>query len=266
MPFNMAMAGVGGRSFILAITAEDLAINYDVEAQISSQFPSAAPTRAADVIKLTISAVDLVASSTSVYAIDGDGLHDDAILNIILISGAFISGLGGKGGRGGDGDFEIEPEPLDLSTVGSPGLNGGAAMRFGCETNISGTGTISKGYAGGGGGGGGATSGSQEHGGGGGGGGSALGDGGAGGIRIGGGAGGGSSGDVATVTAKGDGGAAGGANAGAGGDGGDSAGVAVNGSNGTKAGGSAGSDGNAVNSQGFTHSEGGSVTVVGNII
>lgn len=263
MPFNMAMAGVGGRAFVLSISAEDLAIAYDIESQIASAYPSAAPTRAGDKIQLNIAAVDLVAASASGYAIDGNGLHNDALLTISLTSGAWISGRGGAGGIGGNGDWDPEPPASDDSTVGGNGNAGGTALRLGCETNIIGTGTIIKGFGGGGGGGGGAISLGTRYGGGGGGGGAPLGTGGAGGAGA---SGAGVAGGTGTNTADGGGGAAGGAQAGAGGDGGDTVAAAANGSSGTKAGGAAGSDGAAIDSQAFTHSEAGGITVTGDII
>ena len=264
----MAMAGVGGRIFNLApLLVEDLALAYNVEAQIASQFPGAAPTKKLDRIVMTLGGVDFVAASRAGYAIDGDGLHDEAILIIKIDASTNIYGRGGDGGKGGDGEWDAEPPGTDLSIAGVSGSSGGTAIRFGCETLIKGSGgLITKGYGGGGGGGGGATGVGNISGGGGGGGGAALGSGGAKGIDQSLSSDDGVAGTQATNTANGTGGAAGGAEAGAGGDGGDSGSAAVAGNIGTKLGGSAGSDGNAIDSQGFTNSIDGAITVTGAII
>ena len=267
MPFNMAMLGVGGRIFNLAaLTVEDLALAYDVESQFASQFPSAAPSIANDRINMTLAGVDFVAASRSGYAIDGDGLHNDAILTINIDASTNIYARGGNGGKGGNGEWDSELS-LDLSAAGVAGEDGGTAIRFGCETNIKGSaGLITKGYGAGGGGGGGATSVSAGHGGGGGGGGASLGAGGAKGIDVLEGNDDGVAGTAATVLANGTGGAAGGVNAGAGGNGSDVGGAGSAGANGTKVGGALGIDGNAIDSQGFTYSIDGSITVTGPII
>jgi len=261
MPFNHAIMGVGGRTFILAITAEDLAINYDVEAEVLSAFPTSGGTVRGDVVQLSVAAVDLVAASATGYAIDGDGLHDDAKLFISLTTGAWISGRGGKGGNGGKGEWTVFEPPAgsDTSTAGSGGSPSGRAIRFGCETHIIGTGDIERGYEGGGGGGGGAINASNVHGGGGGGGGAPLGLGGSGGI----GQPTGSAGGTATNTADGGGGLAGGAEGGNGGRGGDSVAAGATGSAGTTSGGSAGSVREAITTQGFTNTIAGTVTVTG---
>ena len=266
MPFNRATMFSGPRSIILAsLTVEDLALAYDVEAQISSQFPGLAPSRAGDKIQLTLAGVDFVATSAAGFAIDADALHDDALFILNIDSSTNIYAKGGVGGIGGRGEWDTETSS-DLSAAGSAGNNGGTAIRFGCETNIvRAGGLITKGYGAGGGGGGGATGLGDRGGGGGGGGGAALGNGGSGGFsfpvgRE------GSAGTIATNTANGVGGAAGGAAGGAGGDGGDSGGAAAAGSVGTKAGGAAGSDGNAIDSQGFTYSIDGGITITGAII
>jgi len=264
MPFNMAMLGVGGRIFILNISAEDLASNYNIESAILSAY-SISNTLPGDIIQLNIAAVNIVAANTSVYAIDGNDLNSLALLTIALTSGALIAGRGGVGGKGGNTIWDNSLG--DLSGSGSPGLDGGTAIRLGCETNIIGTGTITKGFGGGGGGGAGADSGDAD-GGGGGGGGSALANGGAKGIASG-----DSSslnegfaGSAGTVSVLGAGGAAGGPQGGPGGGGGDSGTAQQAGSAGTRSGGAAGGDGDAMNSQGNTHSEGGGITVVGAII
>ena len=116
----MAIAGVGGRTFILAITSEDLSINYNVESQILSQFPSSGGTKARDRIQLTISAVDLVASSSSVYTIDGNGLHNLAVLSISLEANTRILAKGGTGGKGGS-----------FLNDGNAGDVGGSAFSYG---------------------------------------------------------------------------------------------------------------------------------------
>ena len=262
MPFNRALMFGGPRNIILAaLTAEDLALAYDVEAQIASQFPLLAPSIAGDKIHLTLAGVDFVAASAGGYVIDGDGLHDDAFFTLNIDSSTNIYAKGGAGGFGGLGEWDFESSQ-DLSSVGFAGGNGGTAIRFGCETNIIGAGgLITKGYGAGGGGGGNGPP--PVGGGGGGGGGAALGSGGSGGLASPGTP--GSAGTVATNTANGTGGA-GGASAGAGGDGGDSGGAAAAGSSGSKTGGAAGSDGNAIDSQGFTYSIDGAITVTGTII
>lgn len=263
MPFNAAMLISSGRHFILdTITSEDLALNYIVEAQLVSQFPASGGSQAGDVIQLTIEGINLVGSLSTIYTIDGDTIDDDAVFNITLETGAFISGRGGGGGPGGRGEWDSE-QSSDFSGVGAVGKAGGTAMRFGCETHIFGTGTIENGYGGGGGGGGGATASFNEHGGGGGGGGAPLGGGGNGGLGD---DGNGSQGGVATLTLDTGGGAAGGSSAGAGGRGGDSVLGPASGANGTKAGGLPGAVGDAIDSQGFTHSEAGGITVTGAII
>jgi len=267
MPFNRVMASITGRRFILAaLNSEDLELNYDVESQIASQFPGQTPTRKGDQILLTLGAVDLIAASSLGYAIDADSVHDEAIFTITMTTGGLLAGRGGKGGSGGFADAQINPPIEDLSGPGQPGKVGGTAIRYGCITNVIGTGEIRKGYGGGGGGGGyGQTF--PLGGGGGGGGGAALGDGGAGGIAkppfdgVD-----GNAGTVATVANNGTGGTGGNANAGDGGDGGDTGSVSQAGTAGSKAGGAAGVDGNAIDSQGLTHTEGGGITVTGDII
>ena len=266
MPLNRATMFGGPRNIILAtLTTEDLALAYDVEAQISSQFPNLAPSRAGDKIQLTLGGVDFVAASTGGYVIDADGVHDDALFTLNIDSSTNIYARGGAGGAGGLGFWDAELSQ-DFSGAGSAGANGGTAIRFGCETNIVGAGgLITKGYGAGGGGGGGATNIGTRGGGGGGGGGAALGTGGFGGASEPSGKE-GVVGTIATNIANGVGGAAGGSAAGAGGNGGDSGGASVAGSAGTRAGGAAGSDGNAIDSQGFTHTIDGEITVTGTII
>lgn len=261
MPFNMALISGGRRVYTVAIEAEDLSANFNVESEVISAY-GISGTRADDLIILNVAAVNVVAANASVYAIDAHGLHDDAELRIVLTAGALISGRGGKGGNGGLGFWNSELG-VDESNPGLVGFDGGTAIRYGCDTNIIGTGTITKGYGGGGGGGGGSSSSSSAHGGGGGGGGVPFGAGGSGGYGL---NGSGSAGSAATVSALGAGGAAGGANAGAGGDGGESGTAQQAGDSGTKAGGSAGSDGDAIDTQGFTHSAGGSVTITGSVV
>ena len=264
MPFNMAAAGVGGRFFPLSISAEDLSSTYDVESEISSQFGTT--TKKADIIQLTVAAVNVIAATVSGYAIDADGVHDEAQLEIILTTGCLISGRGGAGGNGGRGEWEPETS-RDFSSAGSLGENGGTAIRYGCPTTLSGTGTISKGYGGGGGGGGYAADFASAAGGGGGGGGVPLGAGGLGGNDdtspstqdgVG--------GNAATTSALGTGGAGGTPNAGDGGDGGESGTAQTNGSAGSKPGGLAGSDGDAIDTQTFSHTAGGGVTIVGSVV
>jgi hypothetical protein len=262
----MAVVGVGGRVFNLApLTSQDLALAYNVEAQFASQFPSAAPSKANDKFIMTLGGVDFVAASASGFAIDGDALHNDALLIINIDPSTNIYARGARGGDGGPGRWNVEIG-FDQSGGGDAGSNGGTAIRFGCETNIKGSaGLITKGYAGGGGGGGGATGPSNIGGGGGAGGGAALGAGGTGGIEVGPGTNDGANGTAATRTANGVGGA-GGSPGGNGGNGGDAGGAATNGAAGTSSGGLAGSDGNAIDSQGFTHSIDGGITVTGAII
>ena len=253
MAFNTAMMGIGGRIIILsALSAEDLAINYNVESQIASQFPNLAPSIAKDIINLTISGDDYIASSRNVYAIDADGLHDEAKFQITLETGCWISGRGGDAGDGGI-------IPFGTGNPGSAGQAGGTAIRFGCPTTIEGTGTIEQGY--GGGGGGGSNDAGDKDGGSGGGGGAPLGAAGAGGAGF---SNGGNNGTIATNTAKGLGGASVGAG-GFGGNGGENGTAAQAGESVSNSGGSAGSNGAAIASQGFSHSERGGITVVGAI-
>ena len=254
MPFNRAASGVGGRRFILAaLTVEDLALNYNVESQVASQFPGATPTKARDKILLTLGAIDLVASSATGYAIDADAVHDLAIFNITMTTGGLLAGRGGKGGNGGI-------IPVGSGTAGIAGNSGGTAIRYGCVTNIKGTGEIRQGY--GAGGGGGSNDGATKDGGGGGGGGAALGAKGIGGEGL---DNNGNDGTAATVAAKGTGGAAV-ATGGFGGNGGESGTAAQAGETVSNAGGAAGSDGNAIDSQGFTRTEAVGITVTGPVI
>jgi hypothetical protein len=263
MPFNAPLLAGGRRTFLLAITSEDLASTYDIEGQLVSQY-GITGTKSKDLVVLSIAGVNVVAATTSGFALDGNGLHNEANLIIKLTAGALISGRGGNGGVGGNGEYDPEPPGIDLSTAGTSGLNGGTAVRYGCPTEWRGTGTISKGYGGGGGGGGGASGGSSStwHGGGGGGGGAPLGVGGTNGSGLGGD---GVVGSTAAVATLGAGGAAGGANAGAGGDGGESGTAQQVGANGTKVGGAAGSDGIAVQTNSHSHTVGGGITVVGTV-
>ena len=263
MPFNSMLLSGGRRIFILdALTVEDLALAYNVEAEVASKFPGIT-TRAGDLIMLTLGAVDFVASASGGYAIDADGLHDEALFKLTMTTGCQLFGKGGKGGKGGNGFWEPEPPGSDQSSAGSSGGNGGEAIRYGCPTEIDGTGLISKGYGAGGGGGGGATAG-NAHGGGGGGGGMPLGALGSGGSGA---QGAGSDGSAATISALGAGGAAGGANAGAGGDGGDDTPTTQQvGANGLQVGGAAGTDGDAIHTQTFSHTAGGGITITGTVV
>lgn len=264
MPFNMAVASGGARFFLLSIDAEDLAINYNIEAQLISQY-GISGTLAGDRIRLNIAGVKLVALSNGTYAIDGNSLHDSAHLEISLTAGAWISGRGGTGGKGGNANGDIGPPFFDLSQDGNNGTAGGTPIRYGCPTDIIGTGTIERGYGGGGGGAGGASSSTI----------SGAGGGGGGGAPFGGSGGGGSdllnsndgaSGSAAGETTLG----AGGAGGSIGGDGGDGA------QNGTSAqsgqgssgqvGGSAGADGSAIHKQGFAHSAAGGITLIGPVV
>jgi len=279
VPFNQAVAGVGGGLFILDLTTEDLALNFNVEAEVLSKF--GVSTRAGDRIVINLSAVDFVASESGVYAIDGNGLDDNASLAIKFTAGTWLSGRGANGGKGGDAEFDIE-ESTDISDPGSPGNNGGIAIRLGCDTELLGSGDVERGYGAGGGGGGGAPSSAGKDGGGGGGGGdwgpnAGGGGGGGGGAPLGtnrglGGTGGNASGGTGTVngsvgsnateTAKGIGGA-GGNDGGAGGNGAESGTASQAGGSGNAAGGSAGSDGGAISKQGFDLTVDGGITVVG---
>ena len=265
MPFNMAAAGVGGRIFNLSISAEDLSLSYNIEAEVISKFGIPA-TRASDRIILSLAAVDLVSSIRTAPAIDGNGLHDSAFLVIDFASGVWLSGRGGNAGNGGRGQWDTEPPGRDISRAGVLGSDGGIALRLGCPTELTGTGDVEKGYGAGGGGGAGATSANDAHGGGGGSGGAPLGNGGSGGVDVNEGNDDGADGAAATNTTRGAPGAAGGVNAGSGGAGGDSGNVAQAGSNGLKNGGAAGTDGNAIDKQGFELTVGAGVTVTGDIV
>lgn len=265
MPFNRALMFAGARTFILAaLTVEDLALAYDVEAQIASQFPDMAPSLAGDKIQLTLGGVDFVSASIGSYAIDADGLHDDALFTLNIDSSTNIYARGGKGGYGGP-CAALFP-PIDISGAGEAGEDGGTAIRFGCETIIKGTGgLITKGYGGGGGGGGNGSV-APGSGGGGAGGGAALGALGDGGDALPPGGLAGADGTAATNTANGVGGNGGDGNAGDGGDGGDSGSAAQAGTAGGKAGGVVGTDGDAIDSQGFDYTIDGAITVTGAII
>ncbi len=260
MPFNRAMMMPGPRTFILtSITAEDLSFTYNVEAQVVSQF-GISGTQFGDNIMLSIGAVKLLTLS---LGLDADGLHDDAIFTLNIVSGTKILGRGGSGGKGGDAEFD--PEPPHVSNVafaGSKGKIGSTPIRLGCTTFIKGAGgNIELGYGGGGGGGG--DFGPPAGGGGGGGGGAPDALGGSGGFASGGaGPTNGSSGSAATETGFGSGGA-GGRDAGAGGDGGDVDDTQTAGTSADAAGGAAGSDGKAISKQGFDVTIDGGITVVG---
>jgi hypothetical protein len=253
----MAIASGGQRFYALAITSEDLSSTYDVEAEVVSQY-GIPNTLAGDIVKLTISAVDVVAATAGGYAIDADGLNAGARLEIVLTTGALISGRGGAGGTGGNGVGDPE---IPIAGDGGDGGDGGVAIRYGCDTTISGTGTVSKGYGAGGGGGAAATT-TDGYGGGGGGGGVPLGAAGAFGTGS---TTNGTVGNAATVSALGAGGA-GAATAGDGGDGGESGTAQENGQNGGASGGTAGSDGDAIDTQTFSHSAGGGITIVGAVV
>ena len=263
--FNQAAAGIGGRIFNLSISAEDLALSYDVEAEVISKF-GVPNTRTGDRIILSLAAVDLVSSIRTAPAINGNGLHDSAFLVIDFTAGGWVSGRGGNAGKGGNGEWDLEPPGTDISRVGGVGQSGGIALRLGCPTELTGTGDVENGYGGGGGGTGGATSNADAHGAGGGGGGAPLGNGGAKGVDVNQGNDDGVDGTAATNTVKGTGGTAGGANAGAGGNGGQQGTAAQNGGAGRTAGGLAGSDGNAIDKQGFTLTIGAGVTVTGPVV
>jgi len=264
MPFNQILLSGGRRFFSLSISAEDLSSTYDVEAEVISNY-GISGTIKGDSIQLNVAAVNVVAATTSGYAVDADGLHDEALFEIVLAGGGFLSGRGGDAGRGGLGWWDAEPPAQDRSITGQAGGNGGAAIRYGCDTTLSGTGTVRKGYGGGGGGGGGATSSSNRGGGGGGGGGAPLGAGGVGGGSDPAGNS-GSNGTVATVPNNGTGGTEGHVVAGDGGDGGDTGSVAQAGEGGTGGIGAAGSDGDAIHKQGFAHSAGGGITITGPVV
>ena len=265
MPFSMAMVSGGGRFYSLVIPVEDLAIAVDVEAEVFAAY--GVTTRPFDRIRVTVNATTLVAATTGDFAIDGDGLHDQALLEIAL-TGGLVSGRGGDGGNGGAGGFEAEPPGFDMSTAGQSGDFGGTAIRCGCPTTVTGTGTLSKGYGGAGGGGGAGQSLGVQEGGGGGGGSAPLGLGGAGGqSRLdGGGPDPGLPGADATILLLGLGGLGGGSIAGDGGNGGDPTVAQQNGQYGTKPGGIAGIDGNAVDTQGFAFVVDPGIVVVGAII
>lgn len=261
MPFNAAMTGLGGVAYILDITVEDLISTYDVEDEVLAKYGT--NTQEGDTVQLRVAGVNVVAATTSQYAIDGDGLNDSALLEIVLASGAFIAGRGGNGGMGGWGEWDFESDE-DNSSWGFPGANGGTAIRLGCDTRFRGPGVISNGFGGGGGGGGYGTI-PSAGGGGGGGGGAPLGVGAPGGPAIGPGNVSGSPGETAGVTTKGAGGA-GGSSAGDGGDGGDSSPSAPEqGTAGSQPGGAAGSNGLAIETQGFLYTIGSGVTVEGSI-
>lgn len=146
MPFSAAAITSGARNITLAkLDSEDLAMLYDVENQILLQFPQLGASRRLDTINLTLGAHNFVAALASNYALDADGLHDEAKLILTFEPGVHIFGRGGSGGRAGWGDFEIQAD-------GHDGLEGGIAIRLGCPTELLGLGNIRPGYGGGGGG------------------------------------------------------------------------------------------------------------------
>ena len=139
MPFNMAAAGVGGRIFNLSISAEDLALSYNIEAEVISKFGIPA-TRTGDRIILSLAAVDLVSSIRTAPAIDGNGLHDSAFLGIDFTSGVWLSGRGGNAGDGGRGQWDAETPGRDISRAGVLGSGGGISLLLGSTTERIGTG------------------------------------------------------------------------------------------------------------------------------
>lgn len=251
--FNSVLLA-GKQDITLQITSNQN-VEYVVEAQVVAALGRA--TVANDVVVLDIaSGVEMRPNLSSEYAINASGLHDDATLKIVTAASVVISGRGGDGGAGGDG-YQSE---FDAGTPGTVGDNGGDAINMGCDTEASGSGTITKGY-GGGGGAGGFSDTSFGDGGGGGGGGAPYGDGGAGGDGD------SNVGNVGSASADISNAGAGGVAVGfgkAGGVGGDSGGAQAAGGNSTFAGGGAGSDGIAVNQNGFTWSASG-VTVTGDV-
>lgn len=251
MPFSGAMAISGaGRNITLAkLDAEDLAMLYDVEAQVLLQFPALGASRRGDIINLTIGGHIYVAALPSNYAIDADTVHDEARLVLTFELGVHIHGRGGSGGRGGFGDFEIQQN-------GSLGGAGGTAIRMGCPTDMLGIGNIQTGYGGGGGG---AGAMQVAGGGSGGGGGGSLGGGGAGEFQN------GQPGTAATVDFGGIGGI--GTNGGDGGQGGNNGSPAEFGENIIGAlGGAPGADGNALDTQGFNLVTDPGINFIGDLI
>lgn len=251
MPFSAAMTiGGAGRNITLAkLDAEDLAMLYDVEAQIALQFPALGASQAKDIINLTLGGHDYVAAVASSYAIDADGIHNEAKLVLTFELGCHIYGRGGIGGRGGYGDFEI-------SNDGQDGFNGGTAIRLGCPTDMLGICNVQAGYGGGGG-----SAGSQavNGGGNGGGGGAAFGSGGAGFYQN------GVAGSVATLSLGGDGGSSN--NGGNGGNGGSESFSAQRGQNMSGSlGGEAGLNGNAMDAQAFVYNADPGINFIGAVI
>lgn len=107
-------------------------------------------------ILLTISG-ERKAASTSGYAVDCAGLHDDAEIVINIGAAGEINAIGGAGGIGGGGDIYVDDpfgSPQTFSTVnaGTAGKDGGDALNMGCKTTIKGSGIIRGGNGGGGGG------------------------------------------------------------------------------------------------------------------
>lgn len=244
MPFNHPLLISMGRSFRLTISV-DQNTTYDVATAIAAAYGGAV-TRAGDKITLNVNA-DVVSTLNTGYAIDAHTVHDGAFLRIIVALGKVVYGKGGAGGKGGDAERDFDPS-TNVAYPGVAGGAGGSAIRCGCKTRISGTGTITKGYPGGGGGGG-TFSGHPGHGGGGG---AALGAAGAAGAVL------GVTGHVAlpgtaaSKTVQGIGGSGGGGVNANGGNGADSGHAAVAGTNASQNGGAAGADtGIAVLTQGF---------------
>ena len=263
MPFNRAIAGIGGRSFIFRIDA-DRTTSFVVEDEVQS-INSGQGTLPGDKVAIILaSGVSLTGSIGIGAAIDGLGMNAQAFLNIVMTS-SFIRGRGGRGGDGGDAGLVIGF--LTQMEDGAAGSTGRHAIRLGCPTTISGTGDVIRGYGGGGGGGGGADTNFHVEPGSGGGGGAALGAGGsAGSILFGipapvl-----GEDGDDGTLTNGGNGGdTVGPAD---GGDGGGPGAAEAGVSPPESSGGAAGADGDAINTQGgaFTVNVGAGITVTGPI-
>jgi hypothetical protein len=259
MPFNMMLAGVGGRTFVLEISAGGQ-FSYDIESEVISQY-GITGTQAADNVVLNITGTTLIAStSTSLPAIDGTNLDPAVNLTINIGASVVICGKGGTGGVGGTAEYDFENKE-GLVTNGGPGGNGGVAMKYGCPTTVLGSGTIIKGWGGGGGGAGRLVV-NTPYGGCGGGGGAAYGTAGSGGIATGPASVNGVAGSSGDLYAGGAGGSY--LSCYAGGDGGGSGGAAQAGSG--SVGGAAGSDGAAIDSNGQTYTHAGTLTITGTVI
>ncbi len=132
---NIGVAASGGSTVIELVYSSNTA---DVNLFTDAGSPEDDVT-----VNVTVqSGVDVYASSTGIYAMDGNGFSAGTIVNIVV-----TGRICGKGGAGGT------PGASPAIPAGSGGA-GGPALRLGCETHITGSGSINGGGGGGGAGGG----------------------------------------------------------------------------------------------------------------